>query len=344
MRIPLLGDAGRFYKANLHCHSTISDGKLTPEQLKETFLEKGYSVLCYTDHEVFIPHHAALSDEHFVALNGYEWGVSQGQKVTDPAAVQDEKVCHLCAIAKDPMRVIQPLWHRTKYTGCGAEKSRPLVQFDPSRPDVERDYSPACINAAIRTLREEGFFVTYNHPTWSMEDYRDYGHYEGMDAMEMVNYSSKTCGYPEYNARVYDDLLRQGKRLYCVATDDNHSTRDAFGGFTMIRAAALTYTDIIAALERGTFYASEGPQISDLYYDSETHTVTLQTPGAAEICMISGKRKMHRIAAAPGQVLAQAVFPIEGGEGYVRFTVTDAHGLHADTNAYYPREWEAENV
>ena len=30
----LLPEEGQFYKANLHCHSTRSDGKLTLEQLE----------------------------------------------------------------------------------------------------------------------------------------------------------------------------------------------------------------------------------------------------------------------------------------------------------------------
>ena len=30
----LLPEEGSFYKANLHCHSTYSDGQLTPEELK----------------------------------------------------------------------------------------------------------------------------------------------------------------------------------------------------------------------------------------------------------------------------------------------------------------------
>ena len=34
---------GNFYKANLHCHSVYSDGKLTVEELKERYKEKGYS-------------------------------------------------------------------------------------------------------------------------------------------------------------------------------------------------------------------------------------------------------------------------------------------------------------
>ena len=31
----LLPESGNYYKANLHCHSTYSDGRLTPEELKE---------------------------------------------------------------------------------------------------------------------------------------------------------------------------------------------------------------------------------------------------------------------------------------------------------------------
>ena len=38
------------YKANLHCHSTVSDGKLTPAELKDAYKNHGYSILCITDH------------------------------------------------------------------------------------------------------------------------------------------------------------------------------------------------------------------------------------------------------------------------------------------------------
>ena len=39
------------YKANLHCHSTLSDGKKTPEELREMYKSHGYSILAITDHE-----------------------------------------------------------------------------------------------------------------------------------------------------------------------------------------------------------------------------------------------------------------------------------------------------
>ena len=44
-------EVGNFYKANLHCHTTFSDGVLTPEQVKELYLANGYSIVAYTDHD-----------------------------------------------------------------------------------------------------------------------------------------------------------------------------------------------------------------------------------------------------------------------------------------------------
>ena len=35
---------GKFYKANLHCHTVISDGKLTKEQIREEYRKRGYSI------------------------------------------------------------------------------------------------------------------------------------------------------------------------------------------------------------------------------------------------------------------------------------------------------------
>ena len=34
----------KYYKANFHCHSVVSDGKLTPEELRDAYKEKGYSI------------------------------------------------------------------------------------------------------------------------------------------------------------------------------------------------------------------------------------------------------------------------------------------------------------
>src|SRR5215813_8805491 len=40
----------RFYKGNLHTHSTRSDGKLSPEEVVAAYRERGYDFLALTDH------------------------------------------------------------------------------------------------------------------------------------------------------------------------------------------------------------------------------------------------------------------------------------------------------
>ena len=46
-----LGRELNAYKANLHTHSTISDGKLEPAQVIKLYADAGYDVLAFTDHK-----------------------------------------------------------------------------------------------------------------------------------------------------------------------------------------------------------------------------------------------------------------------------------------------------
>ena len=65
-----------FYKANLHCHSTNSDGCFSPQELKEQYLAKGYSVVAFSDHEHLIDH-SYLNDEQFVAITACEVAIKE---------------------------------------------------------------------------------------------------------------------------------------------------------------------------------------------------------------------------------------------------------------------------
>ena len=220
----LLPEEGSFYKANLHCHSTVSDGRWSPERIKAEYMARGYSVIAYTDHDVLIPH-PELTDERFVALNGYEMEIDEVREDGKPG-----KCCHMCLVALDPKNVTPVCWHRSKYLFGNARSWRDKVRFREEEPDYERRYTHECISDMMGRGREAGFFVTYNHPVWSMEDWRDYSGYEGMHAMEICNWACIVDGYDDYVPQVYDDLLRQGKRIFCISADDNHNAvEDAFG-------------------------------------------------------------------------------------------------------------------
>ena len=344
MKKYLLPDKGEFYKANLHCHTDMSDGAFSPEKIKQVYKEKGYAIVAYTDHDIFIPHNE-LTDDSFLALNGYEIEVTEGYEKVDSSIIFTKefnclKSCHMCLIAIEPENTRQICWHRNAYLFGNAVKYKNLVDFDDSKPDFVRKYTPECISGIMKEGRDSGFFVTYNHPGWSLESYPDYSGFDGMHAMEIYNHGGYVCGYDDYSPHVYDDLLRQGKRIYCIAADDNHNHTpadmpdcDAFGGFTMIKADRLEYSAVTAALLEGNFYASTGPEINALWV--EDGKIHIECSPASRIVISPGNRYIKTEYAIDSKGITSASFELDMDYGYVRITVTDFSGKNANTNAYF---------
>ena len=334
MKYHLIPEEGEFYKANLHCHTTVSDGRRTPAEIKADYMAKGYSIVAYTDHELMYPH-PELTDAHFLAMNGYEVSVNSPGKVWG-----QQRVCHICLVATRDDIEKQVLWNRAN-RGYSGENHGPaydlaptVAKFDENEPDFIRVYSGECISEMMRRGREAGYFVTYNHPTWSMENYENYMGYHGMHAMEIVNYGCLSAGYDDYNPRVYDDILRGGERIYCIAADDTHrGTIDCFGGFTMIKARSLSYNEVGRALLDGHFYASEGPLIHALWI--ENGHLHVKTSEARQITMNTGIIHTAYKKAEGDTPVTEAAFPLSPDFRYIRITVLDGEGHHACTNAYF---------
>ncbi len=340
MKIHLIPNEGNFYKANLHSHTTLSDGYATPEQVKDFYKSHGYSVVAFTDHDVFIPHND-LTDDSFIALNGFEMEFADFYDCYANKTPWDRvKQCHICFIAKDDKMDIQPFYHRTKYT-VGNKEARKLVKFNENEPDFERWYTPNCINYCMQEGRKLGFYITYNHPCWSLEDYRDYTAYKGMHALEIINGGSARLGISEYNPTVYDDILRAGNKINAVASDDNHHAwdnvyADSGRAWTMIKAKKLTYEAITNALFEGNFYASEGPEIKELYV--EDGILKIKCTDAQIIKINYEARKANIKLIEDGKPLNEAEFTLSKDHGYFRVTVIGLDGKKAYTSAYFPED------
>lgn len=328
MKRYLIPEGGRFYKANLHSHSTVSDGELTPEEMKKLYTEKGYSIIAFTDHNHFVTHNE-LSDENFLALNGVE-------NAADEQGCPDfyGRCCDVCFIALSKDRIMHPF--RDENDTAGDTGYSPFVP----------EYTPEGVNTMIAKGVANGFFATYNHPTWSLEDYERYMSYTGMNAMEIFNYSSAVDGYNEYNGDIYDDMLRSGKKLFCIATDDNHNRQpgtkhwDSFGGWTMIKAPSLKYEDVTDALLKGHFYCSRGPVINALWIDTDDQSVHIECEKAKKIIFTRGGRRCRAAyAEGPGvEYITELKFSVNPTDKYFRVTVIDENGMTADTNAYFVDE------
>lgn len=327
----LLPKVDRYFRANLHTHTTCSDGVLTPAEAKQAYKARGYQIVAFTDHEVCVAH-PELNDPDFLALTSYELSVD------GPG-----KCYHLNFIAKDP----ENRWQNFSRKACG-NHGRDYVHQVVCDGDEEREYSLEYVNSMIAKANEKGFLVTYNHPTWSQQTYPDYAGLKGLWAMEVYNHVCCSVGYEEYNDRVYQDLLTLGNCLYPVAADDFHRYEHGIaGGWIMVGAASLSYSDVIAALENGDFYASTGPEIRSLTLEGTK--LKLRCSEAVHVKIRAHNRCAVKLTPETGKTMTEAEFDLapwlehwklRGTEAgaFIRITVTDAAGEKAYTRAYWRTE------
>ena len=100
MKRHLIPESGRFYKANMHMHTTVSDGVGSPEEIKKAYMDAGYSIVAYSDHEVLVEHND-LTDENFLAITSFEKTINKRTEKT----YSHMTTAHLNFFAKDPNNI-----------------------------------------------------------------------------------------------------------------------------------------------------------------------------------------------------------------------------------------------
>ena len=339
MRQFLLPQTERIYKANMHTHTTLSDGDLTPEEMKALYKSHGYQIIAYSDHDFCFPQ-SALNDHDFLTLTSYEVAINEH----NPRSPYD-KCYHLNLFARDPENVrlvcFDPVYGKsTLEERPGLENSLVIHNRE------DRIYSTEYVNHLIDEANKAGFFVSYNHPRWSQQNYADYIGLRGIWGIEVYNSDCAQGGFGEEDVRPFEDLLRAGVPVFPLATDDIHAPRDAFGGFLMVAAKTLSYGDVITALENGDFYASTGAQIRELSLENGKLNVVCDP--AHHICVETECRCAFRANAPAGGTLTEATINLskwynisrEGNQipAYFRVSVVDTNGKRAWSRPYYLSE------
>ena len=325
------------YKANLHCHTRASDGRATPETVKEEYKKRGYSVVAYTDHEHLF-NYAHLSDEDFVAINGYELGIP-GPKVDTFSPLPSSKQLHVNIYSKDPSCDVTPFY----------SEARDWYKFDdlkhlvkPVEP-IERSFTPESVNAIVARAHELGYLVSLNHPNWSLLTSEDYLAYRDIDFIEVHNSGCAFTGHHNDEA-AYDAFMKAGERIFCVATDDNHNASgfegmktDSFGGWCMIAAERLGYSEIMNALETGDFYATTGPEIYSITLDDSLEESVVKvtcSPARRAYLITQGRRNARAFPEEEGGALTEAQFKLYPQDTRFRIRIDDEHGNSAWSQIY----------
>ena len=160
----LLDKNKNYYKGNMHCHSNLSDGKLTPFELKEKYKSNGYNFLAITDHE-FVKSHSYLDDEDFLTITSSEYAIKEFPNQSTLVNF-NMKVCHLNIYAKK---------QDNEYSVCynsvldHYSKGEHRENINRDKDEYQRVYGKDGINELIRIINEAGFFGAYNHPRRSLQ-------------------------------------------------------------------------------------------------------------------------------------------------------------------------------
>ena len=312
----------RQYKVELHSHTNCSDGAYSPVELKALYQQNGFDAVAFTDHDIFLRHNE-LTDNSFVALNGYELNV--------PTSAHRALRCfHINFIAENPDISVMPGFDPRYVFQPGA---KPYIgQVVGAEPSGFRDFSPEGMNRLIQAGKENGFLVSFNHPGWSLCTDRDYMPLEGLFAVEVHN--SGTADYRSMDEAVYQNMLLQGKKLNCLATNDFHSFEgENMSGAVYVQAEELTYAALIKALKEGKFYSSTGPKITRLEIVDDV--LYLECSAAKSVVIETAVEHPRHIVSEDGS-FTEGSFRLGMAEkAWFRVTVTDKEGRKAWTNGVF---------
>jgi hypothetical protein len=130
---------------------------------------------------------------------------------------------------------------------------------------------------------------------------------------------------------VWDAVLSSGLLVYGLAVDDAHTFKAPGNpevaapgrGWIAVRAARLETGELMAALERGEFYASTGVELDDVQTSAERMTVRVRPTAFSKyrIQFLGPNGRLLKESAEP-----EATYDITGEEGYVRARVLESNG------------------
>jgi hypothetical protein len=305
---------GKFYKGNLHTHTTRSDGRKDPETVAREYRERGYDFLAITDHNIYADF-TNFSSSGFLMLPGME--------INAPPQEGNDSEYHFLVLP-------------------GTREMREGASLPPYEHDFRLELAPMhtaeYLQPIIDDASRRGYWLTLNHPYWSRVEYDQVLALENISALEVCNFCSSVLENTGESFQCWDAVLRNGVRMLGTSVDDAHhffpensGGYDAFGGYVVAKADSLCLDDITQALVSGSFYGSAGgPEIYDFYI--ERGNVHFHCSPAARVYFGGRARHMRWKIADPGELITEFVSPLQGDELYVRAECFSQSGGKSFTN------------
>lgn len=289
-------------KGGLHCHTTRSDGRGTPEEVERLHARHGYDFLALTDHNFY--NYADYAPETgLLIIPGME---------IDAEIDSDLGMCY-----------------HTVCVGSARENGNGFAQDQrPEHPHVKTWQE---FQARLDQVHAAKNLTLYCHPDWSRTPARSFENFQGNFAMEIWNTGCVMDNDMDKDAYAWDEVLLDGHKIFGAATDDGHAMDQHCGGYVMVNAEKHL-DDVLRALSQGAFYSSTGPEIYDFYIDGDRAVV--ECSPCQFVNFINGTRP-NRLVRTTGGLVTRAEITLPDETRYLRATMVDAEGHRAWTNPIF---------
>lgn len=293
MQYYTLSRNGSFYKGNLHTHTTLSDGVLSPEDTIQKYMKNNYAFLSITDHNIY-GIYSDWNTESFLMIPGIEFDTFNTSS--------ESKRHHIVGIGHPG--------------DTGFFHGERFVDKKSLRNEHVQDI--------INFLVAKNNLAIYAHPYWSKVDISDIVYLENLTGMEIINYGCE-ASWRSGNAEVFfEHFLWQGNYIWCMGTDDSHGVvNDYFGGYIVVKTMDFSHRGILDAIRNGSFYAcyacdgKEAPAIIDFIVEDGIAKIACQPCRVVYIYTPIGHMAFHGTEDSP---VTYAEYKIKPECRYVKAT------------------------
>ena len=302
MKLPAFENKGRFWRGNLHSHSTNSDGVLSPKDICLRYKNEGYDFLAVTD--------------PFVGVYNYP--------ITDTSNYREPGFTTLLgAEVHSGSMENGELWH---ILSVGIPKDFQASNSPHFLPVDGQETGPEI----AKRCAEAGAFVAIAHPQWSGMTVNDARSITSAHAVEVYNHGCAVgCDRPD-GFHTLDLLLSEGHRLDLVATDDSHFNEpDHFGGWVMVKSELNQQEDLIKALKAGAYYSTQGPEFKNIEVNDKVAKIS-----STAVCTVIVQGQGSAAVAVHGNSLTSTEVPLSRFKNspWIRITIVNASGQRAWSN------------
>ena len=286
----LFSDTLPFYKANFHCHTTNSDGGVSPEECVNFYKNAGYDVLSITDHRCV------------TSVKGLPGGILLIPGIELDYVLPKElgsQWVHVLGIGMDES--IAARWNRN-----------------------------ASVQEGIDQINRLGGVSVFAHPAWSLNTpsfMSSLARLAGVEIWNTVSTLPYNADRADSSSLLDTTWAYGGSLLPVMANDDAHDYGEEAGvAATMVQAAHCTRDEIMDALRNGRFYATLGPEIYQIEKDGPK--IRVKCSPAEAVIFYSNMPWADRRSVI-GHQMTEALYWVQNGERYVRIEIRDKDGRKA---------------